>query len=247
MAQRKSSRGSPFSTWVILITLAALLWYGWRYYHLLGSGELAPVLPVHVDGATADRLRNRTIALISGHRGFDTGAICDDGLAEVDVNRTITRWVARLLDESGARVLLLDEYDSRLEGLEADVLLSIHADSCLPLSGFKVARWERSPEPARDDRLVRCLIERYAARTGLAFDETTITEDMTLYHAFRKIDAHTAAAIIEVGYLGGDRPLLTQKPQVAAMGIVEGLACYFDELSGMNPAMGVGDRTPSDK
>ncbi len=211
-----------------MFILGTLVLYGWNYYNELRSGKIKPVLPVRVDETAARTLHRHTVAIISGHHGYDTGALCKDGLAEVDVNREVARWVLQLLKGSGTRTLLLDEYDERLHGLRADVLLSIHADSCVNVSGFKVARWEQSPFPERDDRLVRCLASRYAARTGLSFDENTVTEDMTQYHAFRKIDPHTAAAIIEIGYLGGDRLLLTQKPQIIATGIVEGIACFFE-------------------
>ncbi len=225
---RRRNRPSSFPTWVILIALGILIGYGWNYYNQLQSGKLQSVLPARVDETTARALHRHTVAIISGHHGFDTGALCNDGLTEMEVNWEVSRRVVQLLKGTGTRTLLLDEYDKRLDGLRADVLISIHADSCVNLSGFKVARWQQSPFPARDDRLVQCLATRYAARTGLSFDKDTVTEDMTLYHAFRKVDPHTAAAIIEIGYLGGDRILLTQKPQIVATGIVEGIACYFE-------------------
>ena len=36
-------------------------------------------------------------------------------------------------------MLILDEYDTRLAGLKVDVLVSLHADSCVQASGNKVA------------------------------------------------------------------------------------------------------------
>ncbi len=89
------------------------------------------------------------------------------------------------------------------------------------------ARWADSPMPAVEDRLVRCLSERYAAATGLPFDADTITEDMTAYHAFRKLALQTPGAIIETGYLGGDWDLIGRRPAVAADGIVDGLVCFL--------------------
>jgi N-acetylmuramoyl-L-alanine amidase len=178
----------------------------------------------------ADRaaLEGRRIGVISGHSGFDSGAICEDGRLEVDTVARIAENVARRLQRAGAQVDLLAEYDARLDGYTADALVSIHADSCIERSGFKVARWADSPIPAVEDRLVRCLTERYAEATGLAFDAYTITQDMTAYHAFRKLAVQTPGAIIETGFMGGDWNLIGRRPAVAADGIVDGLVCFFN-------------------
>jgi N-acetylmuramoyl-L-alanine amidase len=171
------------------------------------------------------------IGLIAGHAGHDSGAICPDGLEEASVNMEIARRVVALLTPRGWRVDLFDEFDARLNEYQADVLLSIHADSCtVPgKTGFKVARAEASYLPESGDRLVACLSRRYEARTGLAFDPYTITYDMTRYHAFYEIQRNTPAAIIEVGCLLDDRELLTQRPEVAAQGIADGLICFIEK------------------
>jgi N-acetylmuramoyl-L-alanine amidase len=56
----------------------------------------------------------------------------------------------------------------------------------------------------------------------------SITKDMTSYHAFDEIDPETPAAIIETGFLNLDRQILTQKPDVVAQGIVDGLLCFLN-------------------
>lgn len=222
-----------WSPWVALILMALLL-YGWDYYRGLRSGEITPALPVEMPPAKAQLVRSRLVALIAGHEGYDSGATCPDGLKEVDVNRSIAHLTAHILRQAGTDVWILAEYDERLQGLQADALVAIHADSCIARQGFKVARWEESPAPGRDEVLVACLVQAYQAQTGLPLDTRTITADMTQYHAFRKIAATTPAAIIEVGYLGGDRTLLTEKPEHAALGIAEGLACFFEWAAGQN-------------
>jgi N-acetylmuramoyl-L-alanine amidase len=208
---------------------------------LLLLGALAAVAVAGGDSGTAalwlsdmssrpaDRaaLDGRRIGVISGHQGFDSGAICDDGRLEVETVAAIAQSVERRLRRSGAQVDLLDEYDARITGYAADALVSVHADSCIERSGFKVARWADSPTPELEDRLVRCLSDSYAAATGLPFDADTITEDMTRYHAFRKLAAETPAAIVEVGFLGGDWDLIGRRPNVAADGIVDGLVCFL--------------------
>jgi N-acetylmuramoyl-L-alanine amidase len=179
----------------------------------------------------ADRaaLDGRRIGVMVGHRGFDSGAICEDGRLEVETVERIAGHVERRLRRAGAQVDLLDEYDARLNGYAADALISIHADSCIDRSGFKVARWEESPIPAVEDRLVSCLSDRYAAATGLPFDADTITADMTRYHAFRKIAVETPGAIVETGFMGGDWDLIGRQPAVVADGIVDGLVCFWED------------------
>lgn len=170
------------------------------------------------------------IGIVVGHSGSDSGAVCPDGLQEVDINRDISRRVVALLMQRRWEVDLLDEFDVRLNGYQANALLSIHADSCnVPgKSGFKIVRAEGGYYAPSADTLVDCITRHYAARTGLPFDPYTITYDMTRYHAFYEIDRHTPAAIIEAGFMLDDRELLTQRPDVAAAGIVDGIVCFIE-------------------
>ena len=170
------------------------------------------------------------VGIIAGHAGSDSGAVCDDGLQEVQVNTDIARRVVAMLTNLGWDVLLLDEFDTRLYRYVGDALLSIHADSCgfAGKSGFKIARAESSYIPLHEDQMVNCIIKHYQEATGLAFDADTITYDMTQYHAYTEVDATTPAAIIEVGFLLDDRELLTQQPDVVARGIVNGLVCFIE-------------------
>ena len=193
---------------------------------LLSTPEPTPT-PVPVFTPTPAMPR---VGIIAGHAGSDSGAVCEDGLQEVQVNTDIARRVVAILTNLGWDVLLLDEFDTRLYRYVGDALLSIHADSCgfSGKSGFKIARAESSYIPIHEDRLVNCIIKHYQEETGLAFDADTITYDMTQYHAYTEIDATTPAAIIEVGFLLDDRELLTQQPDVVARGIVNGLVCFIE-------------------
>ncbi|MGC9357292.1 MAG: N-acetylmuramoyl-L-alanine amidase family protein [Anaerolineae bacterium] len=170
------------------------------------------------------------VGIIAGHSGSDPGAVCPDGLQEVEVNLSIAEQVVEILRRYGWEVDLLEEFDVRLNGYQADALLSIHADSCNypDKSGFKMARAESSYIPVDEDRLVNCVSRYYQARTGLNFDANTITYDMTRYHAYYEIDGNTPAAIIEVGFLLEDRDLLTRRSHLVAQGIAEGLYCFIE-------------------
>jgi N-acetylmuramoyl-L-alanine amidase len=50
---------------------------------------------------------------------------------------------------------------------------------------------------------------------------------MTRYHGFRKIAPNTPGALIETGFLYLDRNVLTQKADVVARGLMDGLMCFL--------------------
>jgi len=174
------------------------------------------------------------VGIVAGHWGCDTGAMCDDGLKEVDINLDVAQRVASALIALGYQVDLLQERDPLLTGYRAAVLVSIHADSCEafpnaspPASGYKVASVVGSAVPEAEARLVDCLSSRYGVVTGLYFHENSITPDMTQYHAFYEIDGQTPAAIIETGFMFEDRELLTGRTDLVAEGIVDGILCFL--------------------
>ena len=83
------------------------------------------------------------IGIISGHRGNDSGSVCEDGLTEAEVVENIAARVIAGLQTHGITADLLDEFDARLQGYVATGLVSIHADSCDYINdlatGFKIA------------------------------------------------------------------------------------------------------------
>lgn len=175
------------------------------------------------------------IGILAGHLGYDAGAVCADGLREVDITHDIAQRVAARLRALGYRVDILQEHDPDmpqppLQNYLAAVFVALHVDSCMPgSSGFKVARWAFSQMPEIEDRLVQCLYHEYAAITGLARHESSITIDMWNYYAFREIGEPTPGAIIELGFMGGDRWLLVNQPDLAAQGVVNGILCFLNE------------------
>lgn len=198
-----------------------------------------------VSGATADRavpvpsptptVPADLVGVIPGHWQLDSGAVCPDGLREVDVTTDVALRVRALLEYRGYQVDLLPEQNPAdvqepLRGYRAAVLVSIHADSCdVPgVSGFKVARGAHSTTPKQDDRLVACLEEAYGAATLLPTHDDTITPDMWNYYVFREIGRETPAAIIELGFLNGDRDALDRLRYEMALGIANGVSCFLD-------------------
>lgn len=182
------------------------------------------------------------IGIVAGHMNNDAGAVCSDGLKEVDINTNIASLVQGKLAARGYQVDLLDEFDERLYGYQAIALVSIHNDSCDDIgpdaTGFKVAAAKSSAYPEKAARLENCLINRYHEATGMPFHEHTITPDMTDYHSFREIHSETTAAIIETGFMAMDREILTKQPDRVAEGIVGGIICFIENenLSPDEPA-----------
>lgn len=177
------------------------------------------------------------IGIVSGHwgNGNDPGAVCPDGTNEHDVNLAIASLVRQKLEAYGYEIDLLQEFDSRLDGYNAAVLLSIHADTCDPIdsqaTGFKVAASTYSRDRNLAGRLTACLDDRYANVTGLHLHPGSVTVNMTDYHAFSVIDPNTTAAIIETGFLYLDRNILVNHPDVVADGIVSGIRCFINNES----------------
>jgi N-acetylmuramoyl-L-alanine amidase len=224
---RRPARGGARQTFLALLAFAVGIGA------LLAGGQDGPNLSAWLSGLTQGRVAatvGKRAGIVAGHWGSDPGAVCADGLTEAQVNLAIAQRVAARLRRAGAQVDLLQEFDPRLAGYQADVFVSIHADSCeVHLSGFKVARVAQSAVPAAEDRLVECLWRRYEQATALPRHENTITYDMREYHAFHEIAPQTPAAIIEVGFLGGDRRLLEREPDRVAQGIASAIFCFWSQ------------------
>ena len=170
------------------------------------------------------------VGVVAGHWKSDAGAVCPDGLQEVTINLDIASRVVAVLQDEGYEAELLPEFSDQLEGYRADAFISIHTDSCnVPeASGFKVARVAASAIPEEEDRLVACLIQEYGEATGLPLHGYSITYDMTVYHAFNEIHPETPAAIIELGFMGADREMLTENAFEVAQGVVRGIVCFLE-------------------
>lgn len=176
----------------------------------------------------------RRIGVVAGHRGpeNDPGAVCPDGLTEGEINFNVAQIVVGNLRALGYTVDLLDEFDTRLDGYQAAVLVSIHSNTCRDF-GEVVSGYLISGPSARvtvreeDRRLVECVSENYAVASGLGRRDG-VTEDMTDYHNFREIDATTPATILELGFMLADRQVLTERQDALAQGITNGILCFLE-------------------
>ncbi|MFP3895730.1 MAG: N-acetylmuramoyl-L-alanine amidase [Anaerolineales bacterium] len=221
---------SPLSVLATFVRAALLV-------TLVGLGLLVLLENVTMGNALgALGSRNPRVGIVAGHWQHDSGAVCADGLEEVELNLQIARAVALIMRKHGYNVQVLPEFSPELNGYQAAVFLSIHCDSCTQdLSGFKIARMTHSARPEEEDKLVNTLYRTYSEATGLQPHYDTITEDMRQYHALRQIAAETPGAIIECGFMGGDRHLLTEEQDRVAVGIANGLLTFLRETSEDTP------------
>lgn len=202
----------------------------WSVFNLSSSDSFTSAIPTrpYLTGTPHSR---PLVGVVVGHWQNDSGAVCPDGLQEVDINLTIATLVQKFLIQAGFDVELLAEYDPRLFGYQASALISIHADSCEfvndKTTGFKVAAALATRYPERAARLIDCVVSRYRDTTRLPLHPGSVTEDMTRYHAFDEVDPNTPVAIIETGFMNLDRAFLTQTPELAAEGIAKGIICFI--------------------
>ncbi len=228
-------------------TLTATLFTWWQGPEFL-SATVRDDLSVALATATSQGISVRATALpvtpnwlrrvgvISGHRGpeGDPGAVCPDGLTEAEINLEVAQRVVRNLQARGYTVDLLDEFDPRLTDYKADMLLSIHANTCRDygevVTGYLISTADSRSNSGSDQLLVECVASYYGRDTRLE-RRYGLTRDVTDYHVFRKIHPRTPGAIIELGFMLADRDLLTNQPDLMAGAITSGVLCYLEPES----------------
>ena len=204
--------------------------------------------PLHTPTPIATPKWHYRIGIISGHRGRDSGAVCEDGwgianLIERDINFVVAEGVVANLKADNFTVDLLDENDPRLDNYQATALVSIHANTCQDfgelVSGFIVSKADSRPDYGADALLRECIALNYAAYVPLqrSFVETA---DMTDYHNFRIIHPLTPAIILEMGYMLADRDILVNEPDLLAHAITVGIHCFLG-ASGAVPELVADD------
>jgi N-acetylmuramoyl-L-alanine amidase len=179
------------------------------------------------------------IGIVAGHSGqpqdsnfeVDPGAVCPDGLTELQINEAVAREIVTALRRDKYTVDLLVEFDPLLDGYQADVLVSVHTNDCQDYgaagTGYNVASASaRQTTRGQDERLLDCLVSQYGATTGLP-RHTGLTYDMTDYHTFDEVAVDTPTAIIEIGFMRNDRDFLLGQQTLIAQGIANGIRCFL--------------------
>ena len=237
--RRRKRFPAIFQTTLLVASLVATLFTAFPPKGLFSgniSDQLAVLLTSEPDGVVlpGTPLPQVRIGIVAGHYGNDSGAVCANGTTEVEVNFKIATLVQQKLTALGFQADVLEEFDPRLQSYRAATLVSIHNDSCEYVNdqatGFKVAAAMSSRDLNLANRLAICLRDRYQSTTNLPL-HNSVTNDMTLYHAFDEISPNTTAAIIETGFLNLDYKILTEQPDLVASGIINGILCYINNES----------------
>lgn len=177
----------------------------------------------------------KIIGLLPGHYGFDSGYQCGPDYSfvqETDVNLRIAVMVRDYLNNRGYTVNLLQEFDPLLSNYTALALISIHNDSCDATSeaedGFRVTTSGRNAYPAESKRLNDCLRDRYAQNTGLSFLGSNLNLNDEMVYSFDTVNDYTTISLIETGYLSSNYRLLSERMDLVAKGIGDGIICYVE-------------------
>lgn len=191
--------------------------------------------------------QNRTIAIQAGHGLGDTGAgLCSLDPAvpnienEAELNEAIARKVVEYLGAvyGSENVELYIGKDPELQGLAVDAFVALHADQGKPgVTGYKVSRYGGEPGIGLDgsgdpsDKIVEAIWDEFGSTTGLPQDLSLghFTEDMLGYYALDWIDGSTPGAIIEMGWLCDDLPLLLHHQDAVALGIARGVTRFLGD------------------
>ena len=158
------------------------------------------------------------------------------GYNEVDINLDIAWRVAALLRTQG---LIVDVLPTTIPaGYVADAFVALHADSdgVGEKSGFKIAHAAR--RGPYEDQFQRDLTDEYAAATGLSWDATGISRNMTGYYGltwsrYRSATSpFTPSLILEMGFVSNDddRTLMTDRADDVAKGIANGILRFLGEV-----------------
>lgn len=158
------------------------------------------------------------------------------GVPEWQLNLDVVRKVAALLEAQG---IIVDVLPATIPpGYQADAFVALHADGDVTgrLSGYKLASWRNSPNPAIHAPLLQALTAEYGAATGLSLDAKHVSRNMTGYYAFNSrrfkhsVAPTTPAVILEMGFMTNrsDLQLLLGSQDVVARGIANGILRFLN-------------------
>jgi len=216
------------------------------------DGNTTSPAPPPNPGTTLTPPVQRVIGIQAGHGNGDSGASLCSGANkipgidnEADLNLAIANKVVELLRSvNGYTVHLYVGKDSRMKGLKADAFVAVHADQGKPgISGYKVSRFGGQKGSGLDgsgdasDRLVQAIWDEYGSATGLIKDTSPghFTDDMLYYYALGWIDTSTPGAIIEMGWLCDDLPILLYEQERVAHGIARGIVKFLGDSTAQLP------------
>lgn len=192
-------------------------------------------------------LGNRVVVIDAGHGGVDPGAVGIGKVLEKDVTLAVSKRLQVLVQQSGAKTIMVREDDSDLgsaQGLlkrkredlaqriqlamdaQAEVYISIHANSFpdAKLTGAQTFYHSDSPE----GKLLAQSIQKEL--NSMTNGKRVVKGNQDIY-VLKK--AHQAAVTVELGFLSNveEEQLLTtpEYQEKLAIAIYQGLSTYFSK------------------
>ncbi|TGE33058.1 N-acetylmuramoyl-L-alanine amidase CwlD [Desulfosporosinus sp. Sb-LF] len=192
-------------------------------------------------------LGNKVVVIDAGHGGVDPGAVGKTKVLEKDVTLAVSKRVQALVQQSGAKAIMVREDDSDLgtsQGLakrkredlaqriqlardsQADVYVSIHANSFpdAKLTGAQTFYHGDSPEG-------KLLAQAIQQELNSMTNGKRVSKGNQDIYVLKK--AHQAAVTVELGFLSNlaEEQLLTtpEYQQKLAVAIYQGISVYFSK------------------
>ncbi|MBM7096827.1 peptidoglycan-binding protein [Bacillus sp. H-16] len=203
---------------------------GW--YEIVFNRGSAFVSAGHIKLAT-NELDGKIIMLDPGHGDGDVGGI-GNGLLEKDVVLDISLRARRLLENSGATVIMTRETDvfytlgeraSMANSSNADIFISVHANAFNGVAHGTETFWHGKYKRAESQKLAHSIQDAVVKHMGTHYRRV----DEGNYHVIR--ETVIPSALLEVGFLdhAGDAAKLRQSSylQKSAEGILEGVIQYY--------------------
>jgi N-acetylmuramoyl-L-alanine amidase len=192
-------------------------------------------------------LGNRVVVIDAGHGGVDPGAVGKNMVLEKDVTLAVAKRLQALVQQSGAKTIMIREDDSDLgtaQGLlrrkredlaqrlklamdaQAEVYLSIHANS------FPDAKLTGAQTFYHSDSLEgKLLAQSIQQELNNMTNGKRIAKGNQDIYVLKK--AHQAAVTVELGFLSNleEEQLLTtpEYQQKLAVAVYQGLSAYFSK------------------
>jgi N-acetylmuramoyl-L-alanine amidase len=192
-------------------------------------------------------LGNRVVVIDAGHGGVDPGAVGKGKVLEKDVTLAVSKRLQTLVQQSGAKTIMVREDDSDLgasQGLlkrkredlaqriqlamdaQAEVYISIHANS-FPDAKMKGAQTFYHSDSPEGKLLAQSIQQELNSMTN---GKRVVKGNQDIY-VLKK--AHQAAVTVELGFLSNleEEQLLTtpEYQEKLAIAIYQGLSVYFSK------------------
>lgn len=225
------STGRVLQTIGLIALVLASLFTLWNPYKLFTEEETTQANQAAITDEQA-----ATIGLLVGHWKVDSGAVCENGIVEADVNEAIANQISIKLNALGYPVKLLSINDLDLINFRGPALIALFSGPCNEQtenkSGFTIGTTLSASDLNTSNALAVCMGEIYQSSTKLDFKYQIISPNHAAYPIFEMVNPQTPVIYLEMGSLLYDQTVLIDNSDKVANGIVNGILCFFDTLEG---------------